>query len=362
MHGAVRGADDVHRRARPPGLRPLRAQLAAHRDHGRRAVPGRGDAPGDRPDAHARGDDLLRHDRDLAGLDPDRRRATTSSTGPGPSAASRRTSRSGSPTRRRPDAARAASTGEFQTRGYSVMLGYWEDPERTAEAIDAARWMHTGDLAVMDRGRLRADRRPDQGHDHPGRRERLSAGDRGVPLRPRRTSPTCRWSACPTSATARRSPRSSSSARAPRSTARRCASTAAGKIAHYKVPRHVIVCETFPLTVTGKVQKFKLREQAIEQLGLQRAAARADRLTARQERAAPAGRTPAQSYTRVAPAASADPAPPPPPHRPHEPTRTTAPPQAQPRIPDPPGAADGARVVLVCGARRSASPASPAGS
>ena len=41
-------------------------------------------------------------------------------------------------------------TGEFQTRGYSVMLGYWEEPERTAEAIDAARWMHTGDLAVMD--------------------------------------------------------------------------------------------------------------------------------------------------------------------------------------------------------------------
>ena len=41
------------------------------------------------------------------------------------------------------------TSGEFQTRGYSVMLGYWDDPERTAEAIDAARWMHTGDLAVM---------------------------------------------------------------------------------------------------------------------------------------------------------------------------------------------------------------------
>ena len=65
--------------------------------------------------------------------------------------------------------------GEFQTRGYSVMLGYWNERERTEEAIDAARWMHTGDLAVMARGRVRQDRRPDQGHDHPRRRERLSA-------------------------------------------------------------------------------------------------------------------------------------------------------------------------------------------
>ena len=76
--------------------------------------------------------------------------------------------------------------GELCTRGYSVMLGYWNDPEQTAEAIDAAGWMHTGDLATMDRGRLRQHRRPLEGHDHPRRREHLSARDRGVPLHPPR--------------------------------------------------------------------------------------------------------------------------------------------------------------------------------
>ena len=74
--------------------------------------------------------------------------------------------------------------GELCTRGYSVMLGYWDEPEQTAEAIDAARWMHTGDLAVMDEAGLPQHRRPDQGHGHPRRRERLPARGRGVPLRP----------------------------------------------------------------------------------------------------------------------------------------------------------------------------------
>ena len=77
-------------------------------------------------------------------------------------------------------------TGEFQTRGYSVMIGYWEDPERTAEAIDGDGWMHTGDQATMDDDRLPEDRRADQGHGDPGRRERLPARGRGVPARPPR--------------------------------------------------------------------------------------------------------------------------------------------------------------------------------
>lgn len=76
------------------------------------------------------------------------------------------------------------AAGELRTRGYSVMLGYWEQPERTAEAIDSrpldAHRRPRGDAG----GRLRGDRRPDQGHDHPRRRERVSAGDRGIPLRP----------------------------------------------------------------------------------------------------------------------------------------------------------------------------------
>ena len=61
-----------------------------------------------------------------------------------------RTSRSRSSTRTRGLVVPRGETGEFCTRGYSVMLGYWDEPEKTAEAIDAARWMHTGDLATMD--------------------------------------------------------------------------------------------------------------------------------------------------------------------------------------------------------------------
>ena len=83
-------------------------------------------------------------------------------------------------------------TGEFCTRGYSVMKGYWNDAEKTAEAIDEAGWMHTGDLATMDDAGLRQHRRPAEGHGDPRRRERLSARDRGVPVPPSRRSRTSR--------------------------------------------------------------------------------------------------------------------------------------------------------------------------
>ena len=76
------------------------------------------------------------------------------------------------------------ATGEFCTRGYSVMKGYWNDPDKTKDAIDEAGWMHTGDLATMDARGLRQHRRPPQGHGHQGRRERLSPRDRGIPLHP----------------------------------------------------------------------------------------------------------------------------------------------------------------------------------
>ena len=69
--------------------------------------------------------------------------------------------------------------GELCTRGYSVMRGYWDDEAATRAAIDAAGWMHSGDLAMMDAERLRPHRRPAQGHDHPRRREHLPARDRG---------------------------------------------------------------------------------------------------------------------------------------------------------------------------------------
>ena len=74
LHEPLRRADDVHRRARAPRLRLLRPELAADRDHGRLAVPRGGHAQGHRPHAHGGRDHLLRHDRDLAGLDPDDRR------------------------------------------------------------------------------------------------------------------------------------------------------------------------------------------------------------------------------------------------------------------------------------------------
>ena len=133
-----------------PDFARLRPDLAAHRDHGRLAVPGRGDEAGHRPHAHERGGHLLRHDGDLAGLDPDRRTTIRSRSGSGsvgrvhPHVEVKIVDPEGGATVAR------GEPGELCTRGYSVMAGYWNDPERTAEAIDADGWMHTGDLATMD--------------------------------------------------------------------------------------------------------------------------------------------------------------------------------------------------------------------
>ena len=101
--------DDVHRHARPRGLRLVRPQLAAHRDHGRVAVPDRGHEEGRRPHAHDRGGHLLRHDRDLAGLHADARRRPARAARGRPSGASARTWRSRSSTRRAAWSSSAAS-------------------------------------------------------------------------------------------------------------------------------------------------------------------------------------------------------------------------------------------------------------
>ena len=101
----------------------------------------------------------------------------------------------------------------------------------------------------------------------PRRREHLSARGRGVPLRATRRSRTSRWSACPTSATARSSGLVPAQAGAAVD-AERLREYCRGRIAHYKVPRYVHVVDEFPMTVTGKVQKYKIREQATERLGL----------------------------------------------------------------------------------------------
>jgi len=153
--------------------------------------------------------------------------------------------------------------GELCTRGYSVMLGYWNDPEQTGEAIDPAGWMHTGDLATMDR---------DGYVNIVGRsKEMIIRG--GENIYPREIEeflythpeikdvqvvgvPDERYGEEIAAFVITRS----GDMIDPDALREFCR----GKIAHYKIPRFVISVDEFPSTVTGKVQKFKLREQAIE--------------------------------------------------------------------------------------------------
>jgi fatty-acyl-CoA synthase len=162
--------------------------------------------------------------------------------------------------------------GELCTRGYSVMLGYWEAPERTAEAIDRAGWMHTGDLATMD----------DEGYLNIVGRSKDMVIRGGENVYPREVEEflythegiadvqvigvpddrygeeLCAW------VIAR--PDADLDEHAVRDFCR-------GRLAHFKIPRYVIFTDEFPMTVTGKVQKFKMREASIERLGLEAAAA-----------------------------------------------------------------------------------------
>ena len=157
--------------------------------------------------------------------------------------------------------------GELMTRGYSVMLGYWDDDARTAEAIDADGWMHTGDLAVMDEegyinivGRIKdmiirggenvypreieeyLYRHPDvvevQVIGVPDARygEEIMAWVQsrdGAALETEDIREFCR-----------------------------------GQIAHYKIPRYIKFTDEFPMTITGKIQKYLMRDQSIQELGL----------------------------------------------------------------------------------------------
>ena len=167
--------------------------------------------------------------------------------------------------------ARRGEAGELCTRGYSVMLGYWNDPERTAEAIDAARWMHTGDLATMDAkgyvnivGRIKDMIIRGGENVYPREIEEFLYGHPdildvqviGVPDE-RYGEEIMAWIQVRPGATV---------------TVEDVAAFCAGRIAHYKVPRYVHVTDSFPMTVTGKIQKFKMRGEAIELLGLHAAA------------------------------------------------------------------------------------------
>jgi fatty-acyl-CoA synthase len=161
--------------------------------------------------------------------------------------------------------------GELCTRGYSVMLGYWENPEATAAAIDAARYMHTGDIAVMDEdgyvnisGRIKDmvirggeniyPREIEEFlYTHPAIKDVQVIGVPDVKY----GEELCAWVIVHAG--------TELNEEAIRDYCR-------GQIAHYKIPRYVRFVEGWPMTVSGKVQKYKMREESIRELGLEAAA------------------------------------------------------------------------------------------
>jgi fatty-acyl-CoA synthase len=162
--------------------------------------------------------------------------------------------------------------GELCTRGYSVMLGYWNNADASAKAIDGARWMHTGDLALMD----------DEGYVNIVGRIKDMIIRGGENVYPREieeflyTHPQIQdvqvvglpdekygeeimaWVKLKPGAT---------------TTSEEVRDFCRGRIAHYKIPRYVKFVDAFPMTVTGKIQKFIMRNQSILELGLEAAAA-----------------------------------------------------------------------------------------
>jgi len=164
--------------------------------------------------------------------------------------------------------------GEFCTRAYSVMLGYWDEPEKTAEVLDAAGWMHTGDLAEMDEagyvnivGRIKDmvirggenvyPREVEEFlYTHP---DIVDAQVIGVPDE-KYGEELAAW--------VRLRPG------APELTAQALREFCTGKLAHYKIPRYVRVVDEFPMTVTGKVRKVQMREESVKLLGLEEVAGR----------------------------------------------------------------------------------------
>jgi fatty-acyl-CoA synthase len=159
------------------------------------------------------------------------------------------------------------TAGELLTRGYLVMPGYWNDEEKTREAIDAAGWMHTGDLATIDAegycnivGRIKdmvirggENVYPREIEEFLYRHPKIQDVQViGIPD-PRYGEELCAWIRLRDGEAA-----SSEEIR----------SFCQGQIAHYKIPRYVKFVDGFPMTVTGKIQKFLMRQQMIDELGL----------------------------------------------------------------------------------------------
>ncbi len=161
----------------------------------------------------------------------------------------------------------AGQPGELLTRGYLVMLRYWDDAERTAEAVDAAGWMHTGDLATIDAqgyccivGRIKDMIIRGGENVYPREIEEFLYGHPdieevqiiGVPDE-RFGEQLCAWIKL-------RDGRSV--------TTEQIQDFCKGQIAHFKIPHYVKIVDSFPMTVTGKIQKFVMREQMIQELEL----------------------------------------------------------------------------------------------
>lgn len=159
--------------------------------------------------------------------------------------------------------------GELLTRGYSVMQGYWEDVEKSAEAIDRSRWMHTGDLAVID----------DEGYCSIVGRSKDMVIRGGENIYPREIEeflyrhPKIQDVQCvgvPDKKFGEELCACVVLRPGMQADAEEIRAFCSGQIAHYKIPRYVLFVEEFPMTVTGKVQKMVLREKMAEALGLNR--------------------------------------------------------------------------------------------
>jgi fatty-acyl-CoA synthase len=164
-------------------------------------------------------------------------------------------------------------SGEFCTRGYSVMLGYWNEPGKTTEAIDQAGWMHTGDLATMDDdgfvnivGRIKDMIIRGGENVYPREIEEFLYAHPAVADVQIIGVPDVKYGEEIMAWVVLR-PES------PELTVEDLRAYCQGKIAHYKIPRYLKVTDSFPMTVTGKIRKIEMRETSIGELGLHQAAA-----------------------------------------------------------------------------------------
>jgi fatty-acyl-CoA synthase len=160
--------------------------------------------------------------------------------------------------------------GEICTRGYSVMHGYWDDPVETAEAIDQDGWMHTGDIGIIDDesycnivGRIKdmvirggENLYPREIEEFLYRHPKIAEVQIVGRPDPKYGEELCAWIAVREGETL---------------TDEEVRAFCQGQIAHYKVPRYIKFVDSFPMTITGKIQKFLIRDRMKQELGLEEA-------------------------------------------------------------------------------------------